>query len=153
MLNVLHAHRRERGTVLLLVPAAFLIMIVLGAIVVDVGLSQVRARELEAVASSAANDALGALDIRSLRDTGEIRFDHDRAEGIVVESIANGALPDAVLVAVGIGSDAAGRPQIAVTLRLDVAFIMAPALPGDLDSTTIMRTRTVAILGSVTPPA
>jgi hypothetical protein len=34
-----------------------------------------------------------------------------------------------------------------VTLRLEVDFIMAPALPGDLDSTTITRTRSVSILG------
>jgi hypothetical protein len=38
-------------------------------------------------------------------------------------------------------------PQLRVTLRLEVDFIMAPALPGDLDSTTITRTRSVSILG------
>lgn len=139
--------RGDRGTVLLLFPAAFLIMVVLGAIVVDVGLSQVRARELESVASSAANDALAALDIGALREDGEIRFDVVRAQQIVQESVASGALGDAVVVAVGIGTNAAGEPQIEVTLQLEVEFIMAPALPGDLDSTTITRTRTASILG------
>jgi len=38
-------------------------------------------------------------------------------------------------------------PQLHVTLRLEVDFVMAPALPGDLDSTTITRTRSVSILG------
>ena len=66
------ADTHEQGTVLLLFPAAALIMIVLGAMVIDVSLSQVRARELESVASSAANDALGALDVHHLRSTGEI---------------------------------------------------------------------------------
>ena len=139
--------RRDRGTVLLLFPAAFLIMIVLGAIVVDVGLSHVRARELEAVASSAANDALAALDVNALREDGELRFDLERAEQIVAESVANGALDEAVVVAVGIGTNGVGEPQLEVTLQLEVEFIMAPALPGDLNSTTITRTRTASILG------
>jgi len=38
-------------------------------------------------------------------------------------------------------------PQLHVTLRLGVDFIMASALPGDLDSTTITRTQSVSILG------
>ena len=128
-------------------PAAFLIMIVLGAIVIDVGLSQVRARELEAVASSAANDALGALDIAELRSSGEIRFDVDRARLIVADSVAAGALPDAVIVDITMIDVGGPDPQIEVTLTLTVDFIMAPALPGDLDSTTITRTRSVSVLG------
>ena len=139
--------KRDRGTVLLLFPAAFLVMIVLGAIVVDVGLSHVRARELEAVASSAANDALAALDVAALREDGELRFDLARARLIVEESVAAGALSDAVVLDVGVGVSGAGDPQLEVTLQLEVDFIMAPALPGDLDSTTITRTRTASILG------
>ena len=139
--------RSDRGTVLLLFPAAFLIMIVLGAIVVDVGLSHVRARELEAVASSAANDALAALDLDTLRATGELRVDLVRAERIVQDAVANGTLADAVVIAVDVGANGAGDPQLEVTLQLEVEFIMAPALPGGLDSTTITRTRTASILG------
>ena len=82
----------------MLFPAGFLVMIVLCAIVIDVSLSQVRARELEAVASSAANDALGALDLTALRSGGELRFDLSRARLIVAESIANGPLPDAKII-------------------------------------------------------
>lgn len=139
--------RGDRGSVLMMFPAAFLIMIILGAIVVDVGLSQVRARELEAVASSAANDALGALDIAELRTTGEVRFDLNRAEAIVAQSVAAGALPDATIVDVTVIDAGGTDPQLEVTLTLEVEFIMAPALPGDLDSTTITRTRSVSILG------
>ena len=139
--------RSDRGTVLLLFPAAFLIMIVLGAIVVDVGLSHVRARELEAVASSAANDALAALDLETLRASGELRVDLVRAERIVEDAVANGTLADAVVIAVDVGANGAGDPQLEVTLQLEVEFIMAPALPGGLDSTTITRTRTASILG------
>ncbi|MEM9522085.1 MAG: hypothetical protein AAGA37_22445 [Actinomycetota bacterium] len=139
--------RRERGSIHLLFPAAFLVMIVLGAIVIDVGLSQVRARELEAVASSAANDALGALDLDALRENGEVRFDVAHAERIVQQAVANGALTDAVVLDVALSTNGLGEPQIDVTLQLQVEFVIAPALPGGLDSTTITRTRSASVLG------
>lgn len=139
--------RSDRGTVLLMFPAAALIMIVLGAIVVDVSLSHVRARELESVASSAANDALGALDVDHLRATGELRFDIARAEAIVRESVATGPLPSASVDAVTVTGIGGPDPEISVTVTLVVDLVMAPALPGNLDSTTITRTRTVSIVG------
>lgn len=139
--------QRDRGTVLLLFPAAAMIMIVLGAMVVDVSLSQVRARELESVASSAANDALGALDVHHLRSTGEIRLDLARAEAIAAASVAAGPLPNASVDAVTITDAGGANPEISVTLTLVVDLVMAPALPGDVGSTTITRTRTVSILG------
>ena len=52
--------RPDRGTVLLLFPASVLIVFLLGAIVVDVGLAQLRARELEAVAAAIAFTPAGA---------------------------------------------------------------------------------------------
>ena len=137
--------RSDRGSVIMLFPAGFLVMIVLGAIVIDVSLSQV-ARELEAVASSAANDALGALDLTALRSGGELRFDLSRAQLIVAESIASGPLPDAKIIDVVVVGNGDSIPQLHVTLRLGVDFIMASALPGDLDFTTITRTQSVSIL-------
>ncbi len=139
--------RSERGTVLLMFPAAMLIMVVLGAIVIDVGLSQVRGRELEAVAASAANDALGSLDVQQLRTDGTIRLDQPRAVAIARAAVAAGPLPEAVVTDVVITSDPLGRPEIAVTLELEVALVIAPALPGDLEVTTIRRTASVTILG------
>ncbi len=141
------ARRTECGTVLLMFPAAALIMIVLGAIAVDVSLSQVRARELEMVAASAANDALGALDVEHLRATSEIRFDPALAKTIVTESVATGPLPSADIRSITITDLGGATPQIAVTLTLVVELIMSPALPGGIGSTTITRTRTVSILG------
>ena len=139
--------RADRGTVLLMFPAAMLIMVVLGAIVIDVGLSQVRARELDAVAASAANDTLGALDIHQLRTDGTVRLDQHRAVAIAEAAVAAGPLPDAVVTEVAITTDSLGRPEVAVTLQLEVRLIIAPALPGDLEITTIRRTAAVTILG------
>ncbi len=138
---------RDRGTVLLMFPAAMLIVLVFGGMAIDVGLSQVRARELQSVAASSANDALASLDIVALRNSGDIRFDQARAQIIVAESIAAGPLPSATIDFVGVQPDALGRAEFVVTLSLDVDLVIAPALPGNLATTRITRTESVTILG------
>lgn len=141
---------RERGTVLLLFPAAILIMFVLGAIVIDVGLTHVRGDELEAVAGSAANDALGGLDVVSLRAGRGVRIDDERATALARAGIAAGVLPEAELVDLTVDIDGQGRTVISVTLELTVDLIMAPAI-GDLGSVTLRRTGSATILGSDLP--
>ena len=69
-------HRDERGSALLLVPAGILIVILLGAIVVDTAVVFLAEREAEAAAAAAANDlATLALDEELLRRTGEYEID------------------------------------------------------------------------------
>ncbi len=136
----------DRGTVLLLFPAAVMIMLVLGAIVVDIGLTQVRARELQAVADSAANDSLAALDVAALRSGLPLTLDAARARGIVAEAVAAGPLPNSTVEAVAIGHDGAGRITVDVRLQLRVDLIIAPALPGGLSSTLISRTGHIVVL-------
>jgi len=138
--------RSSRGTVLLMFPAAIMIMLVLGAIVLDVGVSQVRARELQAVADSAANDALASLDVVALRNGQPLPLDPLRAKAIVLQSIAAGPLPHATVEAVAVGSDPAGRITVDVRLSLRVDLIISPALPGGARSTTITRTGRVVIV-------
>ncbi len=132
---------------LLMFPAAMLVMIVLGAIVIDVGLSQVRGRELESVAASAANDAAGSLDVNQLRSHGTVVFDRRKALVIAEAAISAGPLPNATVADLAITTDSLGRPEIAVTLELEVALVMAPALPSNLEVTTIRRTASVTVLG------
>ena len=142
--------RPDEGTILLIFPAALLIMFLLGAIVVDVALTQTRARELEAVAGSAANDALAALDIGALRDSRGVVIDEPAARARVLASVASGSLPAAVVEQVVISRDPQGRAVVAVTLRLDVDLVMAPAV-GGLGDVTIRRTERATILGSDRP--
>jgi hypothetical protein len=132
--------------VLLLMPAAVMIMLVLGAIALDVGLSAVRARELRAVAASSANDTLAALDVAALRVDGVVVIDHSRAVEIVAEAIENGPLPDATIESVIIGEDPLGRPEITVQLGLDVDLIIAPALPGAPSRIHVSATERVLIV-------
>ena len=137
----------DRGTVLLMFPAAVLIMFVLGAIVVDVGLTQVRGRELEAVAGSASNDALAALDADALRSGRGNVISHADAVAHAQASVAAGPLPDARVEAVNIEFDSRNRTVISVTLALEVDLVMAPAV-GDIDQITLRRTGRATILGS-----
>ncbi len=133
-------NRGSRGTVLLLFPAALLVMVILGAIAIDVGYTTVRGRELRAVAASAANDSLAALDIATLRATGATVIDESAAHGIVTQAISLGPLPDARVVDVEINGF-----EIAVTLQLDVELVMAPAL-GNLERVTLQRTGRAVVL-------
>ena len=132
--------RGSRGTVLLMFPAALLVMVVLGAIVIDVGYTTVRGRELRAVAASAANDSLAALDTATLRATGAAVIDESVAHRIVTQAIALGPLPDARVHEVEINGF-----EIAVTLQLDIELVMAPAL-GDLKRVTLQRTGRAVVL-------
>lgn len=138
--------QRQSGTVLLLMPAAVLIILVLGAIAVDVGLGAVRARELRAVAASAANDTLAALDVGALRADGELVIDRSRAVQIIEEAIAHGPLPDAAIEGMTIGQDALGRPEVVLRLGLDVDLILTPALPMAPDRIHVSATERVLIV-------
>lgn len=132
--------RGDHGTVLLMFPAALMVMVILGAIVVDVGYTTIRGRELSAVAASAANDSLAALDIVELRTTGRTVIDDAQARRTVAAAVAAGPLPDARIVKVSIN-----RFEISVTLSLEIELVMAPAL-GDLARVRLVRTERAAVL-------
>ena len=128
-------------------PAAVLIMFVLGALVVDVSLTQLRARELEAAAGTAANDALAALDVAELRRGNGLVIDAASARAQAEASVRAGPLPEAQVVAVTVTVDPVGRTVISVTLRLHVDLVMAPAV-GSLGEITLQRTERAVVLGS-----
>ena len=140
MLNKDRTRTSDRGTVLLMFPAALMVMVILGAMVIDVGYTTIRGRELRAVAASAANDSLAALDIAVLRATGDVVIDEGAARRIVAQAIALGPLPDAQIVDIEIEGF-----EIAVTLRLEIDLVMAPAL-GDLNRVTLIRTERAVVL-------
>ena len=80
--------RAERGTVLMLFPAAVLILCVLGALAVDSANATMRRRELQSSADAAANDAAAlAIDTAALR-AGRTVIDPELARRVVEESLA-----------------------------------------------------------------
>jgi len=121
--------RRDRGSVLMLMPAAVLIVMVLGAITVDLTAVRLGQRELVAAAGDAANDAVTVgLDEADLRRGAGYRIDPALAQQAVVESLA----------AKGLLDDLAEPPTVVVTsadtvevrLARRVPHIFAKALPG-----------------------
>ncbi len=76
--------RRERGSVLALVPAGLLVLMLLAAIAVDSSVAYLGRRELAAAADAAANDAVTyGLDEARFRETGAFALDPVRAEEAV----------------------------------------------------------------------
>ncbi len=130
--------RGDRGSSLLLVPAGVLIVFVLGGLAVDLSVTHLAQRELLDAAASAANDAAGAgVDTATLRTSGVVRLDPDRARTAAARSLEaqglRGLLADQTLVEV---DPATATVTVRVARRTDRVF--APALPGD-DRTAVVR--------------
>lgn len=73
----------------MLMPAAVLIVLLLGAVAVDSAIVYLKQRQAYNVAFDAANDAAGAgFDLEAARTTGEIVWDPQRIEALAAEAVA-----------------------------------------------------------------
>ena len=96
---------RERGSVLMLMPAAVLVVLVLAAIAVDLSARFVGQREAIAAAEGAANDAVSAgVDLRSLDGPTPPTLDPAAARRVALRSLA----------AQGVLDQLVGSPQVSV---------------------------------------
>lgn len=133
-MRALTGRRTERGSVLMLMPAAVLIVILLGSIAVDVAIAFLGEREALSLATAAANDAAtAALDEEHFRRTGEFRLDHRRAEAIV-----DAALEAASSELRGLDHDVTfpmvdGTEAVRVVVAGTVDYVFAEAIPGAPD--------------------
>lgn len=126
----------DRGSSLMLMPAAVLVMMLLGAIALDAAAIRMQTRELRNVARSAANDALGAaVDVDHLRATGEIRIDESVARAVVDNAVDQRTIEGVDVDAVAVDTDADGTLVLTVTLRRTVDHILRP--PGTDPSVTV----------------
>jgi hypothetical protein len=125
----------------MLMPAAVLIVLLLGAIAVDLTVIHLDQRTGISAAGSAANDAVTyGLDQAALRRGDGYRLDPDRVQQAVYDS----------LDAQGVTDDLAAPPRITITapdtvtvaLDLRADYIFARALPHGPRSTTIHATAT-----------
>ena len=125
-------------------PAAVLIVLVLGAIAVDLTAVQLRQRDAVSAAASAANDAVTyGLDETALRRGDGYHLDPARAHAAVTDSLRDQGLDD----------DLAAPPQVTitgpdtvtVTVWVRVPHIFAAALPGGLHTTTVRATATATV--------
>lgn len=126
--------RRDRGSVLMMVPAAVMIVLMLAAVAIDETTVFLAHRQLHAAAAAAANDAVTAgLDRATFEDTGVYQLDAVRVDQAVARSLgaqATDAVRTASLSGPSIGVDGNGRQSVQLALTADVPLIFAGAIPG-----------------------
>jgi len=120
----------------LLVPAGFLVVLILASIAVDMSIVQLRQRQAFDFASSAANDAATAAaeSVRQGDGPRDVRVDLHSAQVLVGQELAASELAPHVV----------GRPlvrvagnQVEVRLSVRAGYIFAKAIPGAPDGTTV----------------
>ena len=133
----------ERGSVLMLVPAAVLVLLVLGAICVDSAVVFLGQRDLANRTAAAANDLAGfaVSDTAFYDGSGAVVVDDDRAVAYTRLAFSPDDVPGgfaswrAEVVTTG--------DQVTVIAEAEVRSIFAKAIPGAPDTTTV-RARSVA---------
>jgi hypothetical protein len=126
----------------MLVPAGFLVVLILASIAIDMSIVQLRQRQAFDIASAAANDAAGAGGDVVRHDGGDaFRIDQDRASRVARQVVA--ASDIAPLVTDGPVVTVSGR-QVEVELSVRASSIFARAIPGAPDGLTV-RARATAL--------
>lgn len=114
--------RGSRGSVLMLMPAAVLIVLLLGAIAVDTAAVYLRQREVYNVAFDAANDAAGAgIDLATARRSGQFVLDPARVRQLAATTVAVSGDDGMVLVEARVEGD-----EVVVTVQATVHHVFAP---------------------------
>lgn len=112
-----------RGSVLILFPAAVLVLMILAAIAVDAAVVAGSQRDLVATAEAAANDAASAVDVDELRAGGHIVLDPGAVEAAVARAVASTDGPVSV-------SWRIDGTRVEVSLTRTVEMVFSPAVPG-----------------------
>ena len=116
----------------MLMPAAVLIVLLLGAISVDFAVVWLAERELANVAAAAANDAATqALDRSAFYADGTVRLDPDRARQVAETAVAvrgpDWLEPGSTRLEVRVDPN---EPVVTVTVEAEAGFVFARAIPG-----------------------
>lgn len=121
--------RSQGGSVLILVPAGVLVLLILGAISVDLSIAYLAQRQLQDAATAAVNDAAGAaLDQAVLRAGGPASLDPDLAASVVRDAVAADVRGPVRLTADPV-VEVAGT-QVTVRLEGDAPYVFSPSIPG-----------------------
>ncbi len=125
----LPAQSSERGSTLLLAPIGLLIVMMLGAVTLEVGALHLRQRQLHDLATTIANDAATVgFDIDEFRTTGNITIDAGGAQSVVGSSIALSDIPNAR--AQGLSITQGAPPTIEIDLALTHEFVLGQLIWG-----------------------
>lgn len=135
----------------MLVPAAVLVLVILGAIAVDFSVAFLGQRELTSAAAAAANDASTAIAEGGFYGGGgggggDVVIDEGRAARVVDQALAARA-PRGVTID-GVRVDPSGG-QVCVVLRGRVDYVFAKAIPGMADGAAVQgRSTATAVTGA-----
>lgn len=136
----------ERGSVLMLMPAAVFVLLVMGAIAVDSAIAFMAQRELENAVAAAANDAaVAAISEERFYRCGGLTATSERADAVVAAAFAAG-LSDVVQVVgrptvVVSGGDETRPIHVSVSASGTVDLLFSPAI-GDLARREVAATST-----------
>jgi hypothetical protein len=121
-------------------PAAVMIVLLLGAIAVDLTVVHLRQQQAIEAAADAANDAVTVgVDRTALRTGRGYALDPDRVAWAVDQSLADQGLTDRLAAPPRI-TEAGSTVTVTLTLRAD--YLFARALPDGPRSTTVQGTAT-----------
>lgn len=137
------ATRRDRGSSLMLMPAAVLVFVILAAICVDFAAVHLGQRELTIAAQGAVNDAVAVgFDESAFYDSGIDRLDWEDASEAALQSLAVNAPEADVLDLRPVGDD-----RILIEVELYVDTIFAKAVPGGPRTIRVTATATAVLAG------
>lgn len=138
---VAEGHHRlgDRGSVLVLMPAAVLIFLVLGALAVDAAAVFLAHRQLANAAVAAANDAVAAVDVDGFYGDGSFRLDPARVQQVADETIGRLGLDhlDGLVAEATVQGDVV---EVTITARVDHVF--SGAVPGGPATADVAATAT-----------
>jgi uncharacterized membrane protein len=136
----------QRGSVLMLVPAAVLVLVILGAVAVDFAIVFLAQRDLANRAAAAANDIAGfAVSDQRFYDEGAVALGQEEATRYVRASLEP-ARRTGRLESVAGGAEVDGR-DVAVWAEGEVRYLFAPAIPGVRHTATVRATSRATAVG------
>ena len=137
---------RDRGQSVLLLPAGFLIVLVLGSLVLEAASLHLHQRQLDDLADSLANDAAAVgFDVEAFRRTGEVRIEPEMAGRTLEIAIELSNLPDARTEALRVTNGP--EPEVEVDISIDHEYIIGRTLLGGA-SDTLTATGRAALVPS-----
>lgn len=147
------AAQGERATALMLAPALVLVVLVLGAIAVDLSLVHAARRSAYRSLSAAADDAAAMVDSAEFQRSGEVRLDAEAAERVVRAhlGVLDGDAPPGFsepafrVMDADVATDVPGG-VVRITATVEVEHVFGPAVPGIDDTTTISMSVTGRML-------
>ena len=125
--RVTRATSRERGSVLMLMPAGVLVVLLLGAIAFDLSLVFLRQRQASSLAADVRTTwRRRRFDEEAFRRDGEFRLDPDRGRDLGADLVAASDLGDLI---VDVEVAVVGPDEVTVRVVVQVDYVFARAVP------------------------